>query len=149
MPLLEDERRKRSLVLIQAQIDANEPMFAKLQQLLDTSLVLLALPDPQVFNSGNLQNILLSTLRAGIPVVSFSPAYVKAGALIAIYSKPAQVGRQAAQLALPVLQGKELPPPQYPREFWIDVNMPLARSMNLDIDAQALTERLKRLELKK
>ena len=149
MPLLEDERRKRSLVLIQAQIDANEPMFAKLQQLLDTSLVLLALPDPQVFNSGNLQNILLSTLRAGIPVVSFSPAYVKAGALIAIYSKPAQVGRQAAQLALPVLQGKELPPPQYPREFWIDVNMPLARSMNLDMDAQALTERLKRLELKK
>jgi ABC-type uncharacterized transport system substrate-binding protein len=68
---------------------------------------------------------------------------------MAIYSTPAQVGQQAAQLARAVLQGKELAPPQSPREFWIDVNMPLARSMNLDIDAQALTERLKRLELKK
>ena len=149
MPMLEDERRKRSLGLIQAQIDPNEPMFSKLQALLDTSQVLLALPDPQVFNSGTLQNILLSTLRAGIPVVSFSPAYVKAGALMAIYSTPAQVGQQAAQLARPVLQGNDLAAPQYPREFRIDVNMSLARSMNLDLDAQVLTERLKRLELKK
>ncbi len=149
LPLLEDERRKRSLGLVQAQIDANEPMFGKLQLLLDTSQVLLALPDPQVFNSATLQNILLSTLRAGVPVVSFSPAYVKAGALMAIYSTPAQVGQQAAQLARPVLQGKELAPPQYPHDFRIDVNASLARSMNLDLDTQVLTERLKRLELKK
>jgi ABC-type uncharacterized transport system substrate-binding protein len=149
VPLLEDERRKRSMGLTQVRIDGNESMFAKLQTLLDGSQVLLALPDPQVYNSGSLQNILLSTLRAGVPVVSFSPAYVKAGALVAIYSTPAQVGLQSAQLARAVLQGKELAPPQYPREFWIDVNASLARSMNLDIDAQTLTERLKRLELRK
>lgn len=146
---LDDEVRKRSLGLAQTQIDANEPMFAKLQMLLEASQVLLALPDPQVFNSGTLQNILLSALRAGVPVVSFSPAYVKAGALMAIYSTPVQVGRQAAQIARSVLQGKELPAPQYPRDFWIDVNVSLARSMNLDIDAQTLTEQLKRLERKK
>ena len=149
VPQLDDEMRRRSLGFMQTQIDGEASIFAKLQALLDESQVLLALPDPQVYNSGTLQNILLSALRAGVPMVSFSPAYVKAGALMAIYSTPAQVGRQAAQLALPVLQGKELPPPQYPREFWIDVNMPLARSMNLDMDAQDLTERLKRLELKK
>jgi ABC-type uncharacterized transport system substrate-binding protein len=149
IPLLEDERRKRSLGLMQVQIDGNESMFAKLQTHLDGSQVLLALPDPQVFNSGTLQNIFLSALRAGVPMVSFSPAYVKAGALMAIYSTPAQVGQHAALLTRAVLQGKDLAPPQYPREFWIDVNASLARSMNLDIDAQTLTERLKRLELKK
>lgn len=149
LPLLEEERRRRSLSLFQAQIDGKEPMFAKLQSLLDASQVLLALPDPQVYNSGSLQNILLSALRAGVPMVSFSPAYVKAGALMAIYSTPAQVGQQAAQLARSVLQGRELAPPQYPRDFWIDVNTSLARSLNLSIDAQALTERIKRLEAAK
>jgi ABC-type uncharacterized transport system substrate-binding protein len=149
VPLLEDERRKRSMELIQTKIDVNESMFAKLQVLLDESQVLLALPDPQVYNSATLQNILLSTLRAGVPMVSFSPSYVKAGALMAIYSTPAQVGQQAAQLTRAVMQGKELGPPQYPNDFLIDVNVPLARSMNLDLDAQNLTERLKRLELKK
>ena len=149
VPLLDEEMRRRSLSLTQTQIDPNEPMFAKLQTLLETSQVLLALPDPQVFNSGTLQNILLSALRAGVPMVSFSPAYVKAGALMAIYSTPTQVGQQAAQLARAVLQGKELPPAQYPRDFSIDVNASLARSMDLNVDAQTLTERLKRLELTK
>ena len=147
--LLEGQRRMRSLGLTHVQIDGNESIFAKLQALLEESQVLLALPDPQVFNSGTLQNILLSTLRAGVPMVSFSPAYVKAGALMAIYSTPAQVGLQAAQLTRAVLQGKDLAQPQYPREFRIDVNASLARSMSLDIDAQTLTERLLRLELKK
>ena len=68
---------------------------------------------------------------------------------MAIYSTPAQVGQQAAQLTRAVLQGKELPAPQYPLDFRIDVNMSLARSMNLDIDAPTLTERLKRLEQSK
>ena len=149
VPLLDEEMRRRSLSLTQTQIDPNEPMFAKLQTLLETSQVLLALPDPQVFNSGTLQNILLSALRAGVPMVSFSPAYVKAGALMAIYSTPTQVGQQAAQLARAVLQGKELPPAQYPRDFSIDVNASLARSMDLNVDAQTLTERLRRLELTK
>ncbi|HNV59069.1 MAG TPA: ABC transporter substrate binding protein [Rhodoferax sp.] len=149
LPVLEEERRKRSMSVLQSQVDANEPMFAKLQTLLEGSQVLLALPDPQVYNSGSLQNILLSALRANVPMVSFSPAYVKAGALMAIYTTPAQVGQQAAQLIRPVLQGKDLAPPQYPREFWIEVNGSLARSMNLDLDAHTLTERLKRLEQKK
>lgn len=146
IPFLDEERRKRSLTLIQAQVDGREPMFTKLQTVLDASQVLLALPDPQVYNSGSVQNILLSALRAGVPMVSFSPAYVKAGALLAIYTTPAQVGLQAAQVARAVTQGRDLPPPQYPRDFWIDVNASLARSMNLTIDAQGLTERLKRLE---
>lgn len=149
LPLLEEERRKRSLFLNQAQVEASEPVFAKLQTLLDSSQVLLALPDPQVYSSGSLQNILLSALRAGVPMVSFSPAYVKAGALMAIYSTPAQVGLQAAQMARPALLGRELGVPQYPRDFWIDVNVSLARSMNLNLDVQSLTERLKRLEAAK
>ena len=144
--LLEEDLRRRSLSLQQGHIEANEPMFAKLQALLESSQVLLALPDPQVYNSGSLQNILLSALRAGVPMVSFSPAYVKAGALMAIYSTPVQVAQQASQLARAVLQGKELAAPQYPRDFSIDVNVSLARSMDLTLDAQSLTDRLKRLE---
>lgn len=146
VPFLDEERRKRSMTLHQAQLDANEPMYAKLQALLESSQVLLALPDPQVYSSGSLQNILLSALRAGVPMVSFSPSYVKAGALMAIYSTPTQVGLQASQIARMVLLGKELAAPQYPRDFWIDVNVSLARSMNLNLDAASLTDRLRRLE---
>lgn len=117
-------------------------LFNGLKSVLDEADVLLALADPQVYSSSTIANILLATYRARIPVMAFSPAYVKAGALIAIYATPNQIGLQAAGLARMSLQGNALPAPQHPNEFEISVNDHVARSLGLNLDARMLTEKL-------
>ncbi len=121
-------------------------LFSGLKDLLGNVDLLLAVADPQVFNATTLPNILLATYRARIPVMAFSPAYVKAGALLSLYSTPAQVGAQTGALARAVLQGGGVPPPQYAHEFTILVNDYVARSLGLQLDATILAEQLLRIE---
>lgn len=113
-----------------------------LQSVLDDSDVLLALADPSVFNGDTLAGILAAGYRRQVPLVAFSPSYVKAGALAAVYATPAQIGRAAADAVRRWLAGGVLPPVAPPREFSIDVNPAVARSLGLAIDADALRARL-------
>lgn len=128
---------------IESSVVANASgLFVGLKAVLDESDVLLAVADPQVYSGATIANILLATYRARIPVVAFSPAYVKAGAMVAIYATPAQIGQQAAALVRLALQGGTLPPPQYPNDFEISVNDHVAKSLGLNLDARALSEKL-------
>lgn len=117
-------------------------LFGGLKAVLDESDVLLAVADPQVYSSATIANILMATYRSRIPVVAFSPAYVKAGAMVAIYATPAQIGQQAAGLVRLAVQGSPLPAPQYPHDFEISVNDHVAKSLGLNLDARVLTEKL-------
>ncbi len=136
----------RGLDVVGGSVTTSSTLFAGLKTVLDDADVLLAVADPQVYNSATISNILLATYRARVPVVAFSPAYVKAGALLALYSTPRQIGVQAGALARSVLQGGALPPSQYPLEFSVVVNEHVARSLGLALDEAALNERMVRLE---
>ncbi|MDD5250506.1 MAG: ABC transporter substrate binding protein [Rhodocyclaceae bacterium] len=136
-PQLRRAAAERGMTLAAVEAGADRNLFPLLQELLDESDVLLALPDPQVFNGLTIQNILTTTYRRGIPLVGFSPAYIKAGALLALYSTPAQVGAQAGEIARAVLAGRPLPPPQAPREFAVGVNADVARSLGIAVDNDA------------
>jgi ABC-type uncharacterized transport system substrate-binding protein len=110
--------------------------------------VLLAVADPQVYNSSSIQNILLASFRAKVPMVAFSPAYVRAGALLALHVTPTQLGQQAGVIAWGVLRDKALSPiPLYSRDFSVMVNEHVARSLGLSLDGAALRERLQRREV--
>lgn len=147
LPALEEAARARGLRVLAAPVRPEEPVFTALKKVLEDVDVLLAMPDPNIYNSGSIQNILLASYRAHVPLVAFSAAYVRAGALIAVHSSPAQLGVQAAQLTRALLQGRGgWPPPQGPQEFSVSLNEPVARSLGLSLDAVALTERLRRLE---
>ncbi|MCX7175164.1 MAG: hypothetical protein NT159_14830 [Proteobacteria bacterium] len=128
-------------------VERGESLYPSLQRLLDGSDVLLAVADPAVYNANTLQNILLSTFRMRVPVVAFSPAYVKAGALLALYSTPAQIGNQAGKVALTVLQGSPLPAPQYPADFMVSVNAHVTRALGLSLNEVELTARLRRIDM--
>lgn len=119
-------------------VTAAEEIYPALKQALSEAEVILALPDPLIYNSANLQNILLTTYRARIPLVAFSPAYVKAGAVLAVYSTPAQVARRAVEMLRQWQSGRGLPAPQNPREFEVAVNERVAASLGLWIDAPNL-----------
>jgi hypothetical protein len=136
----------RGLTLVSRTVAPQESVFAGLKFILDEADILLALADAQIYNSSSIQNILLASFRAQVPMLAFSPAYVRAGALLAVYSTPAQIGRQAGELAHGVFQGKTLPMSQFPRDFSVMVNDHVARSLSLTLDSQQLQEKLLRLE---
>ncbi len=137
----------KGLEVQESRIETSAPAFTALPQLLDGSDVFLALADPQVFNSASIQNILLATFRAKVPMVAFSPAYVRAGALLSLHTTAAQAGTQAAELVLEVLRGKSLPGrPVEPNDFEVSVNEHVARALNFTLDATALRLELRRLE---
>lgn len=137
--------RPRGLQLVSEHVAHSEPVFKGLKRVLEDADVLLALPDTQIFNSGNIQNILLTSFRAKIPMLAFSPAYVRAGALLSLYSTPSQIGLQAGVIARGVLQGRSLGVPEYPSDFVVSVNENVARALGLSLDAHDLTQRLKQL----
>ncbi|MDX9994071.1 MAG: ABC transporter substrate binding protein [Rhodocyclaceae bacterium] len=132
---LEREAQARGMQLIPATgIAAPEDIFPALRQVLEQADVLLALPDTLVYNNSNLQNILLTTYRARVPVVTFSPAYVKAGALLAVYSTPAQVARQVVRKLAHWRPGQPLPEPSSPGEFAVAANPKVAATLGIGLD---------------
>ena len=146
-PALRALAQARGLTLLEAGVGQGELLFPGLKAALEGADVLLALADPQVFNSSSIQNILLTSFRAGVPLVAFSPAYVRAGALLALHVTPEQIGQQAALIAGGVLQGKTLSAtPLYSQDFSVDVNEHVARSLGLRLDVVALRTMLRQRE---
>lgn len=116
---------------------------------LRTNELILAVPDPDVFNRQTVQYLFLTTYRREVPIVGFSEAYVNAGAAIGLYSAPAQIGRQVAETIgqLTPQSSIQLPPPQYPFYFSIAVNARVAHSLGIRLgNAAELTEKLRRQE---
>ena len=121
-------------------------LLSALKRLLPNSDALLAVPDAVIYNRNNIPNILLSSYRAKVPLFGFSPAYVKAGALAAIYSLPEQIAQQVAEIIQSSATSGGLPPPQSPSYFSVSVNTQVRLSLALDTDDEAqLLQKLKQL----
>ena len=129
--------RGARLQVSSARLDNEREIFRALQQVLGEPAVLLAIPDPAVYNSYTIQNILLTAYRQRSPLVGFSAAYARAGALLALYSTPGQLAEQAAAAVRSALLGGELPRPAAPQQFEVAVNSNVARSLGLRIDSAA------------
>lgn len=152
--LIESEMEKarganHGLTLVGGHIATIDQLPVMLQRVIDDADLLLALPDPQVYNGTTVQNIMTAAYRRRLPLIGFSPAYVRAGAPLALYSTPAQVGIQVGEVARAVLAGKPLPPAQAPRRFSVDINTNVARSLELPLtaaDGPRLAEQLRARE---
>ncbi|WP_345533977.1 ABC transporter substrate-binding protein [Viridibacterium curvum] len=139
--------RERKLRPMTEPINSDADIYPALQRMFSEGGALLATPDTSVFNSQTIPNIILSTYRFRVPVVGFSPAYVRSGALVAIYSTPAQLATQSSEIARSILNGGQVPPVQYPRIYSIGINNVAARSLGFDLDPEAVIhERMERLE---
>lgn len=135
------------LRLVEVPVTPERDVAAAVQEAASQAEFLLAHPDPGVFGPQTIQNILLTTYRARVPMLGFSPAYTRAGALLSLHSSPAQLAEQAADMAKQTLQSGSLPAPQYPRDYEVSVNRQVARSLGIDLPAEgALVERLRQKE---
>ncbi len=139
---LSAERRFR---LYEQIVDRQHSLASALSDLLDESEVLLVLPDAQVYNSDTIRNILLETYRRQVPMIGLSPAYVRAGALCAVYSTPQQTAKEAVNMIEQFAATGRLPASQYSTEFEVSVNAQVARSLGLVVtDAEKLRAEIRR-----
>lgn len=135
---LRQQARQRGLQLETEQIGNADELLPALGRLLPDADVLLSVADPLIFNSNTIHHLLLTTYREQVPVIGLSRAYVEAGALVAVYSSPEQIGRQAGEVILAWPGGRApLPSPQYPRYFAVAVNARVAASLGLSIDDES------------
>lgn len=133
---LGDEVTGHGGTLIAREVYSEATLFADLEKVLQSSDVLLALPDSAVYSSGNVRNILLSTYRFHLPLIGWSKGYVNAGAVAALFSTPEQLAEQAAATVLAFSQTGRLPDFQYPDTFTIAVNQQVARSLGIALKSE-------------
>lgn len=114
---------------------------------LNTSLsksdVLLALPDPAIYNAKTIKSILLTTYRHRIPIIGFSENFVRAGALAAIHSSTKQLSKQISELIYKYFNNENIDEHLYPMYFDVLTNKNVAKSLGINIpDGKVLTKKL-------
>lgn len=134
---LRQQMSRHGFSLHERAIGQKLPLHEALQEVLQDSEVLLALPDSTVYNSSTLRNILLAAYRSGVPLIGFSPSYVKAGALCAVFSTPAQIAGQTVLAIQQFWEMATLPVAQYPQLFEVMVNEQVGRSLGLSTKSAA------------
>lgn len=101
---------------------------------------LLAIPDAVVYSPELARGLLLFTYRTRTPLIAYSQAWVRAGALYALDWPPATLGRYCGMLALAMLttapNATLPPPPPAPR---VSVNPRVAAQLGLAWSAADLS----------
>lgn len=144
---LEQRLAERRIHLLVESIISPEDVVPALERLMPRVGLLLALPDPVAHNRNTVQPLLLTTYRAGIPVVAYSEAYQRAGAVLALYSTMPQIAAQIVETLRQFRDAKVPPNIQAPRYYTVGINSAVARSLGLRLPAAGeLLERLRALD---
>lgn len=95
-------------------------------------------PDRIVCRPAVIRNILVKSLGQGIPVMGISPHYAKAGALLAVCCDYWDIGRQAGETALRVLDGENPAdvPVSVPRRTKLYLNSRVAEKLGIVIPGE-------------
>lgn len=122
-------------------------LYPALRSVLEQPAVLVITPDGQVFNSQTVHHVLLTAFRLHAPVLGFSAAYVRAGAVLGLYTTPAQAGTEAATVVRQMLAGQVLPPLTHHALFEVGVNPTVAHALGIQLPpADVLTAALRAQE---
>jgi len=109
---------------------------------LNSNDVLLALPNPDIYNANNAKSIILSTYHAHVPIIAYSKSFAKAGALVSLYSSIDNIADKTASIVNKIIQdGPQKQKEYYPDDFTIEINSAVARSLNIDIDSESVIKR--------
>lgn len=130
-----DVAKKYSLALSYLKIESEDTLVTQLKTILPGIDVLLAIPDNSIYNSATARPILLTTYKYSVPIFAYSQSFIDAGAVVGLYSTPAQHARYAAELIEDGLAGfkknhAQILPPKY---FMVGTNQAVAKSLGLEL----------------
>jgi len=123
IPIISEEEVPEALRTLDGKVDA-----------------LWSVADSTVFSRGSTKFILLHTLRNKIPFIGLSPAFVKAGALMALATDYQEVGTQCGELAVRILSGDHPSslPITMPRTITMYLNLNTAEIIGLKIPSDRM-----------
>jgi ABC-type uncharacterized transport system substrate-binding protein len=100
---------------------------------------LLCFPDPDLYNAVTIKPLVMASLESRLPVVGFSPAFVRAGAAAGIYPDYRETGRQTAEMAVRILRGEERGADEGPRKIRVAVNQRITHLLGVEFQIAALS----------
>ncbi len=132
---LQRAARKIGAVLVEREVRDELQLSSTLDFFNEHADLLITLPDPLVVNEGSIKTLMLGAYHGNLPLLGYSQAMVKAGALMAVHTTPEQFGRQSGELITNDLcrepnQGSTVIPPRY---FQVSVNYQMARALAIDL----------------
>jgi ABC-type uncharacterized transport system substrate-binding protein len=98
----------------------------------------LCFPDPDLYNPVTIKPLVMASLEIRLPLIGFSPAFVRAGAAAGIYPDYRELGRQTAEMAQRVLRGEERGADEAPRKIQLAVNQRVARLLGVEFATRTL-----------
>ena len=132
--LLTDIAEEMNLNIAVEHIDYDAVLIPSIKSLINSSDMIVSLPDSVTFNKTTIRGILLLSYRNNIPVIGFSNSYVKSGALAAVYSTPKQIGLYASEIIVDFINSRDFKKIlYYPGYYSISTNSQVARTLGISI----------------
>lgn len=98
-------------------------------------------PDTTAITRESIEYMLLFSFRTGIPLIGISDKYVKDGALLALSFDSEDMGRQAGELAMKILEGEDIKAISLlkPRKLKLSINLNTAEKLGLNIPERVIS----------
>ena len=134
--------RENGFTYKEIQIGKSSNIARTLIKKLNKNDVLLALPNPNIYNANNAKSIILSSYHKNVPIIAYSKSFAKAGALISLYSSINDIADETVNLINKIItSGQQIEKEHYPDNFSIEINSAVARSLNIDLDSENIIKR--------
>jgi ABC-type uncharacterized transport system substrate-binding protein len=117
-------------------------------RLLAQSDAIVAVYEPDILTPATARWLLRAAHHRRVPIIGYSRALVDSGALAAVFTEPAQVGRQASAIVVQWSRtgGRDLQARSYPSSFGVAVNPAVASALGISVPKDAaLLERIETL----
>lgn len=125
-----------------ADIQSYENPVKKLRKVFHNSQVVIVVPDKADFNRSLARWIVTLSYKYKIPVISYSKKYAEAGALISLFSREKDIGKQTAELALSYLRySKGSPKLIAPKYFQVHINQSVNKALGLNLPSNEVLVR--------
>lgn len=125
---------EHGLKLVQIPIADESHIVDALQENISAIQVLLARPDPLVYNKNTAKGILLTTYYNKVPLLAYSRSFVKSGATAGLFSSIDDLARHAAEIANARIHAqRKIPRFAYPKYFQVEINKKVSDSMKLNL----------------
>jgi len=138
---LKQQSQRLALLLQIIKVDEESVIGKLFGQKLFAEDTLLLLPDAEVVNRRTVKPLVLGSYSQGIPLVGYSQALVKAGALLAVHSSLPVLEQELLTMVKGYLSGGVLPPPRFAADFEISANYQLARALKISLPSESILKK--------
>lgn len=139
VPVLRREAEAQAVELVVSDVDAVAGLPARLAETLAASDVLMALPDPFLYNADQARLILMATYRQGKPLVGPDDHWVRAGALASAYISAEDVLVEVSAVLAAFRRDRVLPDDHF-LQVSVEVNAHVARTFSISLPAMSVLE---------